>query len=81
MPPVKSKLRELVSRIQPLATWMKQNKPNNTSIPIYKKDWLFLLQAPPEAIRAVGFNVTAEKGVTFDGFTLRPVDPKVESGK
>lgn len=81
MAQVTAKLRELVDRIQPLTTWMKQHKPENKSIPVYKRDWIFLLKSPPDAIRAAGFDVTSEKGVTFDGFTLRPVDQKVESGK
>jgi hypothetical protein len=75
-----TRLRALVEKIKPLADWMKQNKPDNKSLPVYKKDWLFLLKANVNEIRVHGFDVTREKGVTYDGFSLRPVDQKVTKG-
>jgi hypothetical protein len=75
---IPTRVKALVEKIEPLANWLKQNKPECKTIHLAHKDWLFLLQAKIEDIRSAGFNVTSENGVTFGRFTLKPTVQTVE---
>lgn len=75
---IPTRVKALVERIEPLANWLKDNKPDCKTIHITHKDWMFLLSAKIEDIRTAGFNINAEKGVSFGRFTLVPIKQVVE---
>lgn len=83
MPALKipTRIKAIVVRLEPLANWLKQNKPDNRIIHVSKRDWLVLIQAPIETLRPAGFNVTSENGLTYGRFTLRPVDQTITKGE
>ena len=76
-----TRCRKIVENIKPLVEWLKANKPGVTSIAVYKSDWLYLLKVDPEVIRTLGFTVTKENGLAYDGLRLRPVTQQVTKEK
>lgn len=78
---VSTRLKALVEKIEPLASWLKQYKPENRLLHITTKDWLLLIKTPIEQLRVAGFNISHEKGVTYGAFTLKPVVEKTEKSK
>lgn len=73
-----TRCRKIAEKVRILADWLKAHRPDATHIAVYHTDWLFLLKADPDTMRANGFNVTKEKGLSYSGFTLRPVTQTVK---
>lgn len=78
---ISTRLKALVEKIEPLASWLKQNKPDNRLIHITNKDWLLLIKTPLDQLRPAGFNISHQNGVTYGTFTLRPVIETVTKTK
>lgn len=79
---IPTRVKAIVERVEPLANWLKSNKPDCKTIHIFHKDWLFLVGSPLNNIRPAGFNITKEGGLSFGRFSLKPVTPqKVEKQK
>lgn len=70
---IPTRVNAIAQKIAPLVDFYKKNNPTCRTIDLYHTDWLFLVKSPLANIRPMGFNITAEGGLTYGVYTLRPI--------